>query len=385
MKILHFTNKPIYPVIDGGCVAMKNTADLLDLIGEDLEVTHFTLATHKHPFSSKAYPKKENRLTYFQEINTQIKAFQLLKNYFAYVPYNVQRFYDESVVSTLKDLLEEHEIDTVIMESIYLLPYLHVFDKQKVFVRTHNVEWKLWEDRAKSENNPLKKIYTQHLSKQLKNYEEKELRKVDGVLSISEKDESWFNTFHPNTAVVHTSLQTNHTCPDYTQNDFYFLGAFDWAPNKEAVHWLLEKVLQDKSHDFQIHIAGKNLSKNLFSEYPYVHNHGEVEDADAFIAAHGIALVPLQTGGGVKMKVLESLKHGKPTVSTLEGIRGLALKNGENVALAENEETFFQAMLELKKNEKSRKALGLGGKQFLNDNFAQDKEAKKLLEFISKT
>ncbi|SFT55103.1 Glycosyltransferase involved in cell wall bisynthesis [Lishizhenia tianjinensis] len=385
MKILHFTNKPIYPVIDGGCVAMKNTADLLDLAGDEIEVTHFTLATHKHPFSAKAYPKKEEKLVYFQDIQTQIKPLQLLKNYFAYVPYNVQRFYDEAVVETLKDLLAIHQIDTVILESIYLLPYLEVFVGQKVFVRTHNVEWKLWEDRAESETNPLKKIYTQHLSKQLKNYEEKELKKVDGVLSISEADNAWFKTFLPNTAVIHTSLATESHPSDYTKNDFYFLGAFDWAPNLEAITWLLESVLKNKEHNFNIHIAGKNLNPELFKEYEFVSNHGEVEDADAFISAHGIALVPLQTGGGVKMKVLESLKHGKPTISTIEGVRGLDLKNEKHIALAKTEDDFFAAMLALQKNENTRKALGLGGKQFLNDNFAPDKEAKKLLEFISNT
>lgn len=385
MKVLHFTNKPIYPVIDGGCVAMKNTADLLGLHPKEIELTHFTLATHKHPFDAKAYPNKAQQIIYFQEINTRIQPLKLLANLWSYTPYNVQRFYDSKVAQTLEDILFEHEIEVVLMESIYLLPYLPLLEKYKVYVRTHNVEWKLWADRAEGEKNPLKKFYAQLLSKQLKNYEAKELQNVEGVISISEKDNNWFKENHNNTTVIHTSLFTSEVENDYANNDFYFLGAFDWEPNREAIHWLLDKVLKDKTHNFTIHLAGKNLDPSAFSEYKFIKNHGEVEDADAFIQAHGIALVPLRTGGGVKMKVLESFRQGKPTLSTSEGIRGLTPQHKEAVYLADDENAFFEGMLTLSNNENLRKAIGLGGKQFLNDNFAPDKEAIKLLEFISRT
>ena len=383
MKILHFTNKPIYPVIDGGCVAMKNTLDLLSVMQGENEIVHFTLATHKHPFNKGTYPKNRKYTLYFQEIDTTIKTLDLIKSLKAFTPYNVQRFFDSSVVETLQDIIELHKIEVVLLESIYLLPYLKHLHKVKVIVRTHNIEWKLWQDRAKGESNWLKKIYSKHLSQQLKNYESVALRNVDHVLSISNSDAEWFEKLLPNTSVLQTSIEVSTEPANYELNDFYFLGAADWPPNLEALNWLLTEVLAEKNFDFQIHIAGKNLDPKLYKDHPNVTNHGEINNADVFIKNHGIALIPLQTGGGVKMKVLEALKHGKPCITTNEGMRGLTLKNQENVLVANSAKEFLEAMKQLNQNESLRKAIGEGGKRFLNDNFAPDKEAQKLFEIIT--
>ncbi len=387
LKVLHFSNKPPFPSKDGGCIAISDILEAL-LSSSELEVFHFTLHTHKHPFDLKAYPDHwKNKIqieTAF--INTKPDVFNALKCLFTNTSYNVARFYSKTVEKKIEALLKKVKFDTAILETIYLLPYLHLFKNNgiKVIVRTHNAEHQIWATMTKNSSSPLKKWYFKQLTKQLKAYEKTECAKVDGIISITEEDATFFKSSvpHVDTIALPTSFEVNEFPQDYSRNDFYFLGAMDWLPNKEALQWLLKNVMPNGLGGKNcFYIAGRNLGKNEF-QHPDVKNKGEVKSSTDFIYRHGICLIPLQSGGGLKIKLIENMSLGKPIITTSEGARGVHVTHQKEVLIANTPSAFKKQMKLLESDADLREKLGQNARQFIREHFNRKTITKKLIEFI---
>jgi glycosyltransferase involved in cell wall biosynthesis len=386
IRVLHFSNKPAFPLIDGGSVAISSVLKSL-LSSDSIDVYHFSLSTHKHPFDASNYPKSwcSRMKMDAQFINTKTDIlgaiFYLLKN----KSYNVSRFYNKKVVTKLQELFKKEQFDVVVCESIYTLPYLDLFKEHniKVVLRAHNVEHQIWKQLGEKSSFPLKKWYYNKLSKQLKRYELNQLEKLDGIVSISEEDALFFQQFEPRVRVtsIPTAVKTKFPEPNYKLNDFYFLGAMDWIPNKEGIDWLLNLVIPDGIKGSTLSIAGKALSKDEIS-HPSVICEGEVKNALEFIQSHGICLIPMHSGSGIKIKLLENLALGKPIISTSEGVRGVDVTHNKEVLIADDPEAFREAMYALNVEGDKRKKIGQAGKQFVINNFGEQKITRRLIAFI---
>lgn len=139
-----------------------------------------------------------------------------------------------------------------------------------------------------------------------------------------------------------------------------FIGPEFHAPNYEGVMWFLEKVwgaLLKKDSQYSLQIIGKwseETKQRLEAEYPKVHCLGFVDDI-AKAMAGSTMVVPILVGSGIRMKILEAAQLRVPVVSTTVGAEGLPLENGKNIFIADNEEDFVKAIVQLQ-DEKLRKA-----------------------------
>lgn len=385
MKVLHFSNKPAYPRIDGGSIAISQL--LNGLINDDsLHVKHLTIATPKHSFNLKAYPSSiQNAVLDSIFINTKIRPIQAFIALCKNESYNVSRFINSVSITRFNEMLSKNHFDIAILESIFLLPYLPLLKERKikVFVRTHNIEHTIVDKRYQLTNNIFKSYYLKILASQLKKYEIEQLKKVDGIIAISDKDAEFFSSLINQNQVISlpTSFKVKDEIPNYKLNDFYFIGAMDWYPNFEAVQWLINCVLPHLSKHYQVHLAGKNMEQKIAHD-SNIFKHGEVANSNAYIEAHGICLIPIHSGGGIKIKLLESMAQGKPIITTSEGASGIDVIHQEHVLIADNANDFAKAMELLAKDETLRIKLGTNAKSFIASHFGESIISKKLSEFI---
>lgn len=385
-KVLHFSNKPAFPLRDGGCIAISSILRSL-LASDGIEVVHLTLSTFKHSFKLESYPLswREKMTVENVAIETKTNIFDAFRYLLMNKSYNVVRFYDKNVEKKLIELIQKHQFDSVVMESIYLLPYLQIFKKYgiKIILRTHNVEHKIWSSLAENSTSLLKKWYLNKLSLQLEKYELENCKEVDGIISITEDDSLFFSQFEPktHTTCIPPMVVINEENTNYDLSDFYFLGAMDWQPNIEGINWFIKDVIPDGLIGTEFYLGGKNLNKKDY-QHEGITNVGEVENAVDFIKEHGICVIPLHSGSGLKIKLLENMALGKPIITTSEGARGVGVRNNEHVLITDDADEFRELMYKLNIDKDLRQRLGQNAKEFVATNYSEEKLTGRLIAFI---
>lgn len=393
MKVLQLCNKPPSGS-DGGALAISAvTAGLLDA-GND--VTILAIETVKHPLTEKIFTTGKGKTNNIKAVfvDTRVKALPALLNFFNSRSYNIDRFYSPAFAAALAETLQQQAFDIIHLESLYMTPYLEVIRKHTkapVVLRTHNVEYLLWQRQAEVANSAVKKNYFRFLASRLEQYEKKAITQVDGIACITPEDETVFRKLAP--AVPVHCIPYALPLPEKTAaapkaNTVFHIGAMDWQPNIDGVHWLLEHVwplVIAQQPDAELHLAGRSMDASWEAKKSTgVFIHGEVPDAAAFMNSYCILAVPLLSGGGMRVKVAEAMALGKTIVSTATGAEGIAAENGVHLQLADTAEAFAAQLIALLRNPEKAKALGAAAQQFAAENFGRAQITGKLLDFYSR-
>lgn len=378
MKVLVLSHKPPYPIVDGGCLAMSRFVIDLQGIKQIEKIDYFTLSTHKHPFIPAAYVQKITDKVTFEgiRIDTKIKLLPALASLLTKKSYHTKRFYHSHVAQFLLAKLNSNNYDVIIFESLYAAIYTPIIRpvfNGKIYYRSHNLEFRIWSDLAQNEKNPLKAWYIKQLTKTLKMKEVVTWNQVDVILPISNNDAHFMKQFTQTSVhYLPSSMPDNKREVNKTIQRVCFLGSFDWEPNLEAVKWFIDNILPDITLEFpqiEFHIAGRK-STEIPAEYrkSSVIIHGFVEDPLQFIAENGIFVAGLQSGSGIKMKILEAMSIGAPCVLSTKAAEGLTIE--PLIPIHNNSESFISDIRALLNNDELRAKRGELGKQFIQGNFS---------------
>ncbi|MDQ3017884.1 MAG: glycosyltransferase family 4 protein, partial [Bacteroidota bacterium] len=138
-----------------------------------------------------------------------------------------------------------------------------------------------------------------------------------------------------------------HT-PSRSQMTLCFIGSLDWVPNIEGLEWFLSNcwpLINKNWPGITLHIAGRNTPKNLSElRLPNVIIHGEVDDATAFISSHSVMIVPLFSGSGMRVKIVEGMFLGKAVISTSLGKEGIEGDHMTDLLIANDVDEFIKAI-----------------------------------------
>ena len=243
-----------------------------------------------------------------------------------------------------------------------------------MILRAHNVEHKIWRDLAK--NNVIKKMFFLFMSHQMKLMEETIPKNIDYIFTLSGSDEKYFSSIFPEKIYnIPVTFNTNHTAAKKMKDTIVHLGAMDWKPNIEGVNWFIREVLpliKKMKHNIQIHIAGKAMPKNYFN---YNDNNtiieGEIKNAQNYIMSKEIMFVPLFSGSGIRIKILEGMSFGLPIISTSKGAEGIPCTHLENIIIANTPREFCNAISLLIENKKLAKKIGQNGQLLIKNYFSK--------------
>lgn len=377
MKVLYITNKPIFPVVDGGCKAMQQF--LSCLLKAEIEVDHLCLATQKHPFKAENYPNslKENISISSRFVQTKIQVLPALKNLIQGKSYNISRFDSPDFHLDLSAKLSAENFTHVVLESLYLTPYISTIrkhSKAKIIVRTHNVEHQIWEQYAANTSNPIKKWYLKRLASAMKTAEISNLNTVDLLATISNTDAETFRNLGIKTprVTIPVAMEVHSKKTTFSSDSIFFLGSMNWQPNSEAVDWLVSSIfpaLKKVIPEVRLNLAGSFMNGKFPSDKNAgIINHGFVENSTDFMLKKGILVLPIQSGSGVRMKLLEALSLGIPVVTTAIGAQGI--NDFSTVYCAETEEEFVAKIAELLLSTKKQLLLGQKAFEYVAENYS---------------
>jgi len=393
MKILFLSNKvPLNPK-DGGSLAMLNM--MKGLKGVGAEISLFSINTKKHFVKYETIKDDSNELFRNSEyvyLDTDIKLSKAFFNLFTSKSYNISRFDSPKVADTLRNFLKDKSFDIVQFEGLYMSMYIPILKKHlpeaKLIYRMHNLEYDVWDNLAQNASY-VKAKYLKILAKRLKRYEINVIPSFDLIVPLSESDDFKLKKITNSPSFISPiGLKIPEDIkPKGNLNTLFFIGALDWKPNLEGLLWFLNNIWKPIHKHFpelKFVIAGRNTPSEIY-KYNKVHNIeviGEVASASQFIQENDVMLVPILSGSGVRVKVLEGLKHGKCIISTSKGVEGIKIKHKEHYLEANNTDEFIQAFT-LLKSVKYRKKLQITSKKYAIENYDYLMISKRLYRFYS--
>lgn len=400
MRILLITNRVPFPADGGYAIVVHNTIRALTDLG--CEVTLFSFNTTKHFINIKEIKdplsKKIKFVTY--KIDNRVKAKDAFFNLFSDQSYNISRFYDVGCANKLGHLLRTHEYDIVQFEGLQVTPYLEVVKANttaKLVYRAHNIEHQIWKRLTAQENFFVRKFYLKILSKRLQRFEFKILNSFDMLIAISFVDEHFFKSIVVDIP-VHTfpvSLNLENYQNNYLLSPHKtvgYIGSMDWRPNIEGLEWFLDTVwpsIKQLSSGITFHLAGKNIPKQfqIIGDEFFI-NEGQVESATEFIGRQHVLIVPLLSGSGMRVKIIEAMAMGKCIIATSIAAEGINYQHDRNILIADKTDDFYKQILRCFTDKTLITKIGEGARKLVekyHDNQKHSKELLKVYEEIINT
>jgi glycosyltransferase involved in cell wall biosynthesis len=395
MKILFLTNKVPFPPKDGGSIASLAMINSFARAGH--ETTVLAMNTRKHHFTPCEIPDeiKNRTIVHMVEVPAPISMFGALRNFFfSSLPYNAERFINQNFKHNLELLLDSHEYNIIQLEGLYLIPYIPTirkFSKSKIAYRSHNIEHEIWL-RIANNAKGIKKIYLQNLSKRLLAFETSAIDQYDLLLPITSRDEHQLNLLGNSKPSLVIPAGIDHAPQSDIVNDFkmnlFCIGALDWAPNQEGLRWFIDRCFPSVTEQFpgiRLKIAGRNAPDWFIEllEHPQIDFMGEIDDASEFIRKNGILIVPLLSGSGMRVKIIEGMSNSKAIVTTSVGCEGINAENGKHIFIADNPIEFSKYIVTLLNDKDLILRTGKNAAEFVYQNYNNKVLNEQLVAFYN--
>jgi glycosyltransferase involved in cell wall biosynthesis len=281
--------------------------------------------------------------------------------------------------SSLDQLLEW--ADVILVEFPWQLPYCRKRAPGKpIVLASHNVEASKFASYAEAIGGSGE---THRWARQIEKIEGRAVAGADLILAVSSEDRSEFIArygAHPDdVAVIPNGADTSHYVPASQQlrqrakvklglpdrPTVIYVGG-DSAPNWAGLEWV--RRLSELTDRFTFLVVGE-MSKGQTGGATFVAP-GVVNDLAPYFAASDIAICPIEFGGGTKIKLLESLAAGLPTVAFEESTRGLDLVPGRHLLVVEKDEKEIMTALDrLVDDPQLAQSLAAAGRQHVASRF----------------
>ena len=167
----------------------------------------------------------------------------------------------------------------------------------------------------------------------LERLERRVWRNFDLVIYPSEDEAAVVREMSPNTlacGIIPFCFETkSQRSEPVAERSVLFVAGFAHPPNVDAATFLMQEViprLVARIGPVKVTLAGSNPTEavcDLANENTVVTGYVTDEELEALYGAHRVSVVPLRFGAGVKGKVVESLSHGLPLVTTSVGVQGI--------------------------------------------------------------
>lgn len=394
MKVLQLCNKPPYPSVDGGTLAMNSITQ--GLMAAGCEVRVLSMCSDKHPVLKDRMTEEYLQATRFEAVYVDlgIHILDAGVSWFCGESYHVKRFISNEFAARLRQILDEEEFDVVHVESIFLTPYLPVIRKHSracVVLRAHNVEHMIWQRIAKSERNLFKRNYIKHLALTLRAYEVEHLNGYDGVMGITDTDVETLRTLgcrKPMVSIPFGILPEGTPQVEEEPNTLFHIGSMDWMPNQEGIRWFLDKIWP-KVHELMpqltLYLAGRKMPDEMMEmDQPGVRVVGEVPDAMYFISSKQINVVPLLSGSGIRVKIIEAMSAGKAVITTHVGAEGIKYTDGTNILIADTPEQFVEQIQRCVSQPEFCRQVGQNAYALICEEYGNERLAQKVIDFYQK-
>lgn len=207
-------------------------------------------------------------------------------------------------------------------------------------------------------------------AERFRRFDRRTLERFDLLLAMSEDDQRELRSVSERpSAIVPNGVDVDalRASPLPGTPTVLFTGTFGYAPNAEALRWLLSEIWPQvvaRRPDARLLVVGKGVPDEIAAlASPSVELAGWVPEMQPWFDRAQVVIVPMRSGGGTRLKVLDGLASGRPLVSTTMGVMGVDVRGDEQVLLADGAEPFAEAVVRVLDDPALAARLGAAGRQ----------------------
>jgi polysaccharide biosynthesis protein PslH len=266
-------------------------------------------------------------------------------------PLPILNYTSPRMSAAVERLASAARFDLIHLDSIHMIRYgqLPPLHGARIVYNWHNIESEAMRRFGATVPSLPRRWYAGQTAAKLAALEQGMLRDAFGhvVCSAREKDELHRSAPAARIRVVENGVDTRYfaaaeesTTP---AQQIVFVGTMDYYPNVEAATSFATRIwprvrerLREKSGQMSLMIVGANPTPAVLAlgAMPGVTVTGTVPDVRPYYRDALAAIVPLRTGGGTRLKILEAMAAGVPVISTVLGAEGLAVTPGRDILIA---------------------------------------------------
>ena len=396
MNILFISATVPYPATDGGRIRVLN---LLKQISKSNHVTFLALETLPTDQEGIEYLRNlgiETHLLEFGIRNSEFGIRIIARAVFHNRPLTVAKYYVPAMESAIKQLIQSQLFDVIHFEMLHTGQYLQAFPDLRVptLLSLQNIDSSIWRRLARQTGNPLQKFVFWMQYRSFRRYERLMAEKFSACACVSEEDKNLLSDLCPEISieVIPNGVDVESYQPDHSlteESTLVYTGSMDWLPNEDAVlyfHEQLFPLIEAQIPRVKFYIVGQNPTERVkqLAQRNNVIVTGMVDDVKPYIAKASVYVVPLQIGGGTRLKILEALAMEKAVVSTTIGCEGLQLTPDKDILVADEPEKFAQLVIQLAQDEKFRRQLGKSGRKRVEEKYDWRSIGKHLNELYGR-
>ena len=300
-----------------------------------------------------------------------------------------------NIVNVIKSSVKSFEPDIVVIDYIGMYNYYTLMKKicpcARFIYISHNVEFKNFIDIKT--NKEKKSGVSNYWIEKRKKYEETMICESDVSLCISNSDIDIFKSEFPNAKKLVFAKPLIRFNKIKVKNDLkkfdkklLIVGSMDWYPNINGIEWFVENVfipLVKRDPAYKLYLVGRKPDyriKQLGEKCKNIIVTGSVDSVDPYYKECDVSIIPVFEGTGAKIKVLESLGKGIPTVCSDFAAKDYSLNNREMLVVPQNAEAFERAINELEYSLETRMEIYDRMERYMDTYYDINPEIVKLFE-----
>ena len=310
------------------------------------------------------------------------KVHHYIKGVIKGVPFVVSKYQNEQYLQRIKNRYDSVNHELIYIESLapsYVLTELTKIRRHptKVIYRSYDIFHETVAGYAKELGIRVTGIAAQIDAIICRFYEHRIWINVDFIFNVTRRLGNIMVSQVPSIDAhkifyfpVFVEAVGNESRINAASQEVLYIGTVHYPPNQSGLEWFLKEVwprVLDNFPNARLNIVGRG-GEHLLPVDSSVHIHSYVENISSFYETADVFIVPLFSGSGIRLKILDALNHSVPVVSTKIGYEGLEIIEGRDILVADDSQQFADHINHLLDSFDERQRLIQSGLEFIRSN-----------------
>jgi glycosyltransferase involved in cell wall biosynthesis len=286
-------------------------------------------------------------------------------------PFVVQRHVHRPVLERLRQAVREQAFDAVYCDHLSMLEYGRRLGLP-IVLDAHNVEFEIIRRHARNLGRLPVRVLAEIEWRRVRAYERRWYPACRLIFSVSEVDAQTIRELAGDVPIAVEPISVDVAATPEVQAltpraELLWIGGLHWPPNQDAVRFFIDDILpiiQRSVPEVRLTVVGQRFERLAaqLKTTTGIRFVGYVRDLNEFAATSRVLIVPLRSGSGMRVKILDGLARGLPIVTTSIGCEGIDVRHGVEVLIGNTASEFAARVVDLLRDEELAQSLRRAGR-----------------------